>query len=158
MSHVQWHTRGDIADAEEYSGCSRLNLEHSRVLCDATLLFWLWRHSKVYWNVNVPNLRAQQKIIQSQISYEIFIVYRYYPHIHRVHKKFHLNCIRLKRRGDLLESGQIQIFAAHTHLHTIFCNSNNLLDHYKFGLCIYTVVMIYHNCVYRGISPTTFLC
>ena len=31
--------------------------------------------------------------------------------IHRVHKKFHLNCIHLKRRGDWWESRQIQIFA-----------------------------------------------
>ena len=30
--------------------------------------------------------------------------------VHRVHKKFHLNCIRLKHRGDWWESGQIQIF------------------------------------------------
>ena len=86
-------------------------LEYSRVLCDVTLLFWLWHHCKVYWNVNVLNLRAQQKMMQSQISYEIFIVNRYYPHIHRVHKKFHLNCISLKLRGDSLESGQILIFA-----------------------------------------------
>ena len=36
-------THGDIADADKYSGCSRLNLEYSRVLTrDATLLlFWL---------------------------------------------------------------------------------------------------------------------
>ena len=40
---VHWHTRGDITGAEEYSGCSRLNLEYSRVLThDPTLLlFWL---------------------------------------------------------------------------------------------------------------------
>ena len=49
------------------------------VLRDAThdatlLLFWLWRHCMVYWNVNVPNLRAQQKMMQSQISHEIFTV------------------------------------------------------------------------------------
>ena len=34
-----------VADAEEYSACSRLNLEYSRVFLDATLdvtlLFWL---------------------------------------------------------------------------------------------------------------------
>ena len=28
------HTHGDIADANEYSGCSRLNVEYSRVLRD----------------------------------------------------------------------------------------------------------------------------
>ena len=32
---------------------------------------------KVYWNVHVPCLRAQQKIMQSQIFYEIFIMNRY---------------------------------------------------------------------------------
>ena len=52
------------------------------VLRDATgnatlLLFWLWCHCKVYWNLNVPTLRAQQKMMQSQISYEIFIVNKY---------------------------------------------------------------------------------
>ena len=31
--------------------------------------------------------------------------------VHRVHKKFHLNCIRLKRRGDWFDTGQIQKFA-----------------------------------------------
>ena len=57
---------------------------------DATLLFfWLWCHCKVYWNANVPNLRAQ-KMMHSQISYEIFIVYLY---LSQVHKKFDLNCI-----------------------------------------------------------------
>ena len=45
---------------------------------DATLLlFWSWRHCMVYWNANVRNLRAQQKMMQSQISYEIFIVNSY---------------------------------------------------------------------------------
>ena len=90
------------------------------VLRDATrdvtlLLFLLWRHCKVYWNLNVPNLRAQQKMMQIQISYKIFIVNRNYPLIHRVHKKFHLDhlhCFCLKCRQDWWDSGQIQIFAA----------------------------------------------
>ena len=40
---VHWRTRGDITDAKEYSGSSRLNLEYSKVLTrDAPLLlFWL---------------------------------------------------------------------------------------------------------------------
>ena len=58
---------------------------------DATLLFWLWRHCMVYWNANVPNLRAQHKMVKSQIFYEIYIVNRYYLLIHKVHEKFHLN-------------------------------------------------------------------
>ena len=70
-----------------------------------------WRHCKVYWNGNVPSLRAPEKRMQSQISDEIYIVNRYKPHIHRVHKKFYLNCISLKRRGNSWESGCIQIFA-----------------------------------------------
>ena len=52
------------------------------VLRDATrdatlLLFWLWSNCVVYWNENVPNLRAQQTMMQSKISSEIFIVNRY---------------------------------------------------------------------------------
>ena len=85
----------------------------SEVTRDAPLLlFWLWRYCKVYWNANVPNLRAQQKMMLSQISYEIFIVNRYKLLIHRVHKKFHLHCIRLKYRREWWDNGQIQIFAA----------------------------------------------
>ena len=53
---------------------------------------------KVYWNSHVPHLRAQHKMMQSQISYQIFIVNRYYPFIHRVHKLFPLNLICLKLR------------------------------------------------------------
>ena len=40
---------------------------------------WLTRciTCKVYWNSHIPRLRAQQKMVHSQISYEIWIVNRY---------------------------------------------------------------------------------
>ena len=40
-----------------------------------------------------------------------WLVNRNKPLIHRVHKKFYLNCIRLKHRRDWWDNGQIQIFA-----------------------------------------------
>ena len=53
-------------------------LEYSRVTHNVTLLlFWLLRHCKVYLNANVPNLKAQKKMMQSQISDEIFVMNRY---------------------------------------------------------------------------------
>ena len=74
---------------------SLLKYKHCKKKHDATLLlFWLWPHCKDYWNAYVPSVRAQRKMMQSHISYKIFIVNRYLPRIHRVHKKFHLNCIR----------------------------------------------------------------
>ena len=54
-------------------------LEYSQVLHNVYMTDKLTQcvTCKVYWNANVPHHRAQQKMMQSQISYEIFIVNRY---------------------------------------------------------------------------------
>ena len=54
-------------------------LEYSRVLHNVCMTGERTQcvTCKVYWNANVPRHRAKQKIIRSEISYEIFTVSRY---------------------------------------------------------------------------------
>ena len=73
------------------------------------LLFWLWRHCKVYWNGKFQTSGLNRKSCKVKFLTKYL---QWIGTIHRVHKKFHLNCIRLKHSRDWWDNGQIQIFAA----------------------------------------------
>ena len=63
---LQWHTRGDATDVEEYWKSEECSGRFGKLVRCVTL--------KVYGNVHVPCERAQQKMMQSEIYFKIFIV------------------------------------------------------------------------------------
>ena len=64
LAYMWWHCRWNVLEYSSATWC------YFVIVLVTTSLHGLLKH-------NVPNLRAQQKMMQSQISYEIFIVNRY---------------------------------------------------------------------------------